>query len=224
MVGAQHARYLDVWFETLDLPEVVLVGQDWGGALAMDWATRPGQGARCRADGDHPATHPVGGVLTAGLDTFRAFRSPAGDTMVLEDNMFTEAYLPGIIHRGLSDADRCGLPRALSRSPLAPTAADLGPRDPHRRPTRRRPRPGPCLRGLDEPDPARAQTPHDGRARRRDRVTGRSSPGRGTPSPTSTSRTSDQPGTSPPRTSLMPSVQRSRRGWSGLLHRTVTVG
>ncbi|MCP3802606.1 haloalkane dehalogenase [Allokutzneria sp. A3M-2-11 16] len=35
-----HARYLDAWFDALDLDEVVLVGIDWGGALAFDWAAR----------------------------------------------------------------------------------------------------------------------------------------------------------------------------------------
>src|SRR5882724_9491858 len=35
-----HAHYLDAWFDELDLHEVVLIGHDWGGALAFDWATR----------------------------------------------------------------------------------------------------------------------------------------------------------------------------------------
>src|SRR6185312_16245205 len=39
-----HARYLDAWFDALGLSEVVLVGHDWGGALALDWAARhPGR-------------------------------------------------------------------------------------------------------------------------------------------------------------------------------------
>ncbi|WP_324196854.1 haloalkane dehalogenase [Nocardia cyriacigeorgica] len=37
---AEHARYLDAWFDTLGLDRVVLVGHDWGGALACDWAAR----------------------------------------------------------------------------------------------------------------------------------------------------------------------------------------
>ncbi len=37
---ADHARYLDAWFDALDLDGVVLVGHDWGGALAFDWAAR----------------------------------------------------------------------------------------------------------------------------------------------------------------------------------------
>jgi haloalkane dehalogenase len=37
---ADHARYLDAWFDALGLDDVVLVGHDWGGALACDWAAR----------------------------------------------------------------------------------------------------------------------------------------------------------------------------------------
>ena len=41
---ADHARYLDAWFDELALDGVVLIGHDWGGALAFDWATRhPGR-------------------------------------------------------------------------------------------------------------------------------------------------------------------------------------
>lgn len=35
-----HARYLDEWFAAVGLDRVVLVGHDWGGALAFDWAAR----------------------------------------------------------------------------------------------------------------------------------------------------------------------------------------
>jgi haloalkane dehalogenase len=37
---ADHARYLDAWFDALELDQVVLVGHDWGGALAFDRASR----------------------------------------------------------------------------------------------------------------------------------------------------------------------------------------
>lgn len=41
---ADHARYLDAWFDALASDRVVLVGHDWGGALAFDWAARhPGR-------------------------------------------------------------------------------------------------------------------------------------------------------------------------------------
>ena len=35
-----HARYVDAWFEALELDDAVLIGHDWGGALAFDWAAR----------------------------------------------------------------------------------------------------------------------------------------------------------------------------------------
>jgi haloalkane dehalogenase len=39
-----HARYLGEWLDEVGLDRVVLVGHDWGGALAFDWAARhPGR-------------------------------------------------------------------------------------------------------------------------------------------------------------------------------------
>src|SRR6201994_2820373 len=36
-----HARYLDAWFESLDLgADIILVVHDWGSALGFDWARR----------------------------------------------------------------------------------------------------------------------------------------------------------------------------------------
>ena len=41
---ADHVRYLDAWFDAMSLNDAVLVGHDWGGTLAMDWAARhPGR-------------------------------------------------------------------------------------------------------------------------------------------------------------------------------------
>ena len=38
---ADHARYLDEWFELLDLRQnVTLVLHDWGSALGFHWASR----------------------------------------------------------------------------------------------------------------------------------------------------------------------------------------
>src|SRR5579862_4165388 len=35
-----HARYLDAWFDALQLAEVTLVLHDWGSALGFYWARR----------------------------------------------------------------------------------------------------------------------------------------------------------------------------------------
>lgn len=95
-----HARYLDAWFDALGLDQVVIVGHDWGGALGMDWAAR------------HPDR--VRGIAVVetfirplrweemppqGAELFRRFRSPEGEKMVLEQNMFIEFNLPASTHR-----------------------------------------------------------------------------------------------------------------------------
>ena len=60
---ADHARYLDAWFDALDLAQVVLIGHDWGGALAFDWAARHPQRARHRVPGEHRQADGLGGVV-----------------------------------------------------------------------------------------------------------------------------------------------------------------
>jgi haloalkane dehalogenase len=72
-----HARYLDAWFDALSLDDVVLVGHDWGGALAADWASRhPG---RVRALAFTEAIlKPMSWeeFPPAGAEVFRAIKAP----------------------------------------------------------------------------------------------------------------------------------------------------
>ncbi|MGE0454447.1 MAG: haloalkane dehalogenase [Vicinamibacteria bacterium] len=105
---ADHARYLDAWFDALDLRDVVLVGYDWGGVLSLDWARR------------HPDR--VRGVVVfetflrpmrwsdwppQGAELFRALRTPGvGEKMVLEDNVFLARSLDHGVTSGLADEDR----------------------------------------------------------------------------------------------------------------------
>jgi haloalkane dehalogenase len=104
---ADHARYLDAWFDALGLHGVVLVGHDWGGALAFDWATR------------HPDR--VIGVAfmetiikpmsweefpDGGRDRFRKLRTPGvGEHLVLDRNIFIEDALQRTILSGLDSED-----------------------------------------------------------------------------------------------------------------------
>jgi haloalkane dehalogenase len=121
---ADHARYLDAWFDALDLRNVVLVGYDWGGVLALDWAAR------------HPDR--VRGVVVfetflrpmqwsdwapQGAELFRALRTPGvGEQMVLEHNAFLARSLEHGVQRGLADADRAvyeaPFPDPASRRPM----------------------------------------------------------------------------------------------------------
>ena len=101
---AEHQAYVDALLDELDVREdVVLVGHDWGGPLVFDWARR------------HPDA--VAGI--AYLETivmpftwdgfgeiaelFRAWRSPAGEELVLQGNQFVEGLVPSAIMRTLDD-------------------------------------------------------------------------------------------------------------------------
>ena len=101
---AEHRDYLFALWDALDLGDrVILVLHDWGSALGFDWANQH----RARVQGiaymeaivtplewaDFPG---------AGRRIFEGFRSPAGEQMVLEKNVFVENVLPGSVLRSLS--------------------------------------------------------------------------------------------------------------------------
>lgn len=113
---ADHAAYLDAWFDAA-VPDgpVVVVGHDWGSALGFHWARRhPGRVAGIAymeaivtplTWEDWPA---------ASRRVFQSFRSAAGEKMVLEQNLFVERVLPGSIRRTLADDEM-----AAYRAPFA---------------------------------------------------------------------------------------------------------
>jgi haloalkane dehalogenase len=103
----EHRRYLDSLLETLGVTErVTFVIHDWGSALGFDWANRHRSAVKALAymealvkpltwDEFRPRMRP----------TFQSLRSPAGEQLVLEQNMFVEQMLPGAILRTLSDEE-----------------------------------------------------------------------------------------------------------------------
>ena len=113
-----HARYLDAWFEALDLRRVTLVVHDWGSALGFHWAAR----------------HPERVVGLAFMEAivkpltwaewpekaravFQGFRTPGiGEKMIFEKNVFVENVLPGSILRKLT-AEEMEAYRAPFRDP-----------------------------------------------------------------------------------------------------------
>jgi haloalkane dehalogenase len=100
-----HARYLDAWFEALRLDRnVTLVVHDWGSALGFHWGRR------------HPER--VKGIVymeaivrpvtweewpEAARRVFQGMRSPAGEEMVLQKNVFVERVLPGSVLRPMTE-------------------------------------------------------------------------------------------------------------------------
>jgi haloalkane dehalogenase len=119
---ADHARYLDAWFDALNVDCAVLVGHDWGGALAMDLgARRPErvQGVAVLETFLRPMRWAE--MPEPAVKLFSGYRSPEGENMVLRDNMFIEVNLPRSV-AGLAPDDldvyRAPYPTPESRRPM----------------------------------------------------------------------------------------------------------
>ena len=100
---ADHARYLDAWFDALDLRRVTLVVHDWGSALGFHWARRHADRVRALVYME-AIVRPVTWAEwpEAARKVFKAMRSPAGEEMVLAKNVFVERILPASVLRGLT--------------------------------------------------------------------------------------------------------------------------
>ena len=104
----EHRRYLDGLLEQViaDAGNVTLVIHDWGSALGFDWANRHRSRVRgiCYMEG---IVRPVkwDEWPEPAKPIFQAFRSDAGEEMILQKNLFIEAVLPGSILRDLSEAE-----------------------------------------------------------------------------------------------------------------------
>ena len=102
-----HKKYFDGFLDAIGVESnATLVIHDWGSALGFDWAN------------DYPdkvkAICYMEGIVQSmkwedwnedAKGIFQGFRSPAGEEMILEKNLFIEAVLPGSILRKLSDAE-----------------------------------------------------------------------------------------------------------------------
>jgi len=103
---ADHVRYLDAWFDALDLQRVTLVVHDWGSALGFHWARRHPERVRGIAYMEalvRPVTWEEWPEVARQV--FQAMRSPAGEEMVLTKNVFVERILPRSVLRGLGEVE-----------------------------------------------------------------------------------------------------------------------
>lgn len=100
---ADHARYLDAWFEAVEVENAVLVVHDWGGALGFHWAARNPSKVRGIVYMETIVT-PVrwDDWPENARGIFQAMRSEAGEELVLQKNIFVEGILPNAILRGLT--------------------------------------------------------------------------------------------------------------------------
>jgi haloalkane dehalogenase len=102
-----HARYLDAWFEALDLTKAVtLVLHDWGSALGFYRAFRNPTQIKAIAYMEAIVQPRRWDDFPNGRDLiFRALRSDRGERMVLDENFFIEGLLPKSIIRRLTDKE-----------------------------------------------------------------------------------------------------------------------
>jgi haloalkane dehalogenase len=126
-----HMRYLDAWFDTMNLRDVVLVGYDWGGVLAIDWASRHPDRVRgvvvfeTFLQSTHWADYPPQGV-----ELFRTLRTPgAGEKLAIEENGLLPKSFEHGVKTGLAEADRAeyyaAFPDAKSRRPTLQWARSI---------------------------------------------------------------------------------------------------
>ncbi|HEU5383520.1 MAG TPA: haloalkane dehalogenase [Ktedonobacteraceae bacterium] len=103
----EHRRYLDALLAALGVErQVTFVVHDWGSALGFDWANRHRDAIKGIAYMEaivQPLTWAQWNEQARSI--FQGFRSPAGEKMILERNLFVEAVLPGSIQRKLTDAE-----------------------------------------------------------------------------------------------------------------------
>ena len=92
-----HQRYLDAWLDAVGVKDdVILVVHDWGSALGFNWAQRHADRIKALIYMES-IVRPFYSWNDWPDNTkafFQAQRSPAGEEMILEKNLFVEYILP----------------------------------------------------------------------------------------------------------------------------------
>ena len=105
---ATHAAHLDAAWEALGVgADTVLVLHDWGSALGFDWARRHPQHVQGIAylEGIVQPIPDWAAWPESARNIFQLLRSPAGEEIVLEKNIFVERILPSAILRDLTEEE-----------------------------------------------------------------------------------------------------------------------
>ena len=103
----EHKKWLNDLLDKLNLGnKIILVIHDWGSALGFDWASKN--------------IERLAGIIymesivcpldwndwdTKSAPLFKAFRSEAGEKLIIEKNIFVERVLPGSVLRGLTEEE-----------------------------------------------------------------------------------------------------------------------
>ncbi|GLY39284.1 haloalkane dehalogenase [Amycolatopsis sp. NBRC 101858] len=126
---ADHARHLDAWFDELGLDDVVLVGHDWGGALAFDHAARhPGRVRGIAFFETILKPMAWDDLSPQAAERSRKIRTPGvGEEMVLEQNLFVRQAFTGGVRTPVADLEPylAPFPTPESRRPILAWARQL---------------------------------------------------------------------------------------------------
>jgi haloalkane dehalogenase len=125
-----HQRYLDAWFDTLGINRnVILVVHDWGSALGFSWAHRHPERVRAiiYMEGIVRPFRSWDEWPDATRAFFQAQRSPAGEELILQKNLFIEYLLPlrNISPEALEVYRRHYRNPGISRMPMLAWTRDL---------------------------------------------------------------------------------------------------
>ncbi|MDJ0698289.1 MAG: haloalkane dehalogenase [Woeseiaceae bacterium] len=120
----EHRDYLFSAWEQLGIgDDVTLVIHDWGSALGFDWACKHPERVKGIAYMEAIVCPMRWDDWPEGArDIFQAFRSAAGETVVLEKNVFVERVLPSSVIRELGEAEM-----AVYRRPFMNAGEDRRP-------------------------------------------------------------------------------------------------
>ena len=102
---AEHYEYFIAALEALEVNDnVTLVIHDWGSALGLHWANQNREAVEgiCYMEAIVAPFPSWDHFLNDAAPVFQGFRSPKGEEMVLDKNMFVERVLPGSVLRDLT--------------------------------------------------------------------------------------------------------------------------
>ena len=121
----EHYEYFSAALSALQVTNnVTMVIHDWGSALGFHWANQHREAVKgiCYMEAIVAPIPSWDQFSADATPVFQGFRSPAGEGMVLEKNIFVERVLPGSVLRGLTEEEM-----DVYRQPFAEPGEDRRP-------------------------------------------------------------------------------------------------